>query len=79
MTVDGIWATIGSTNLDTRSFALNDEVNAVVYHNEVVGQLEKIFADDLMHSRKIGLERWRNRGFVDRLLEMLSLPIRGEL
>ena len=30
MTVDGIWATVGSTNLDTRSFALNDEVNAVV-------------------------------------------------
>jgi len=79
MTVDGIWATIGSTNLDTRSFALNDEVNAVVYHNEVVGQLEKIFADDLTHWRKISLERWRNRGFVDRLLEMLSLPIRGEL
>ena len=79
MTVDGIWATIGSTNLDTRSFALNDEVNAVVYHNEVVGQLEKIFADDLTHSGKISLERWRNRGFVDRLLEMLSLPIRGEL
>jgi len=79
MTVDGIWATIGSTNLDTRSFALNDEVNAVVYHNEVVGQLEKIFADDLTHSRKISLERWRNRGFVDRLMEMLSPPIRGEL
>ena len=44
MTIDGIWTTIGSTNLDTRSFALNDEVNAVIYHNEVVGQLEKIFA-----------------------------------
>ena len=79
MTVDGIWATIGSANLDTRSFALNDEVNAVVYHNEVVGQLEKIFADDLTYSRKIDLERWRRRGFVDRLLEILSLPIRDQL
>ena len=61
MTVDGIWATIGSTNLDTRSFALNDEVNAVIYHNEVVGHLEKIFADDLTYSRKVDLQRWRNR------------------
>jgi len=79
MTVDGIWATIGSTNLDTRSFALNDEVNAVVYHNEVVGQLEKIFAEDLTYSRKVDLEQWRSRGFVDRLLEALSFPVRGEL
>ena len=79
MTVDGIWATIGSTNLDTRSFALNDEVNAVVYHNEVVGQLEKIFADDLTFSRKIDLEKWRNRGFVNQLLEVLSIPVRPQL
>ncbi len=79
MTVDGIWATIGSTNLDTRSFALNDEVNAVVYHNEVVGQLEKVFADDLTYSRKVDLEQWRSRGFLDRLLEILSLPIRPQL
>lgn len=78
MTVDGIWATIGSTNLDTRSFTLNDEVNAVVYHNAVVGQLEKVFADDLTYSRKIDLEQWRSRGFVDRLLEILSLPARSQ-
>jgi cardiolipin synthase A/B len=79
MTVDGIWATIGSTNLDTRSFALNDEVNAVIYHNEAVGQLEKIFVEDLTYSRKVDLQRWRSRGFVDRLLETLSLPVRREL
>jgi len=79
MTVDGIWATIGSTNLDTRSFALNDEVNAVVYHNELVGQLEKVFADDLAYSRKVDLERWRSRGFFDHLLEILSFPVRPQL
>jgi cardiolipin synthase A/B len=78
MTVDGIWATLGSTNLDTRSFALNDEVNVVIYHNEVVGQLERIFADDLTYSRKVDLQRWRSRGFVDRILELLSFPVRGE-
>jgi len=79
MTVDGIWATIGSTNLDTRSFVLNDEVNAVVYHNEVVGKLEKVFADDLTYSKKIDLEEWRNRGYLDHGLEILSLPVRPQL
>jgi hypothetical protein len=50
-----------------------------VYHNEVVGQLEKVFADDLTYSRRVELEKWRNRGFIDRLLEILSLPVRHEL
>jgi cardiolipin synthase len=79
MTVDGLWATIGSTNLDTRSFVLNDEVNAVVYHNQVVGQLEKVFADDLTYSRKIDLEEWRNRNLKDHMLEVLSIPVRPQL
>ena len=79
MIVDGIWATIGSTNMDSRSFSLNDELNLVVYSVEVAAELEKIFADDLTYSRKIDYERWGRRGPIDRLLEMLSLPIRREL
>jgi cardiolipin synthase len=79
MTIDGIWATIGSTNLDTRSFALNEELNAVVYDRDVVGQLEGIFADDLTYSRKIDYARWNNRGFVNRLLELLALPVREQM
>jgi len=79
MTIDGIWATIGSTNLDTRSFALNEEINAVLYNKEVAGQLEKVFADDLTYSRKIDYAQWRSRGFFNRLLELLSLPVREQL
>jgi cardiolipin synthase A/B len=79
MTIDGIWATIGSTNLDTRSFALNEELNAVIYNKDVVGQLEKHFADDLRYSRKVDYQQWRRRGFFHRLLELLSLPIREQL
>ena len=79
MTVDGVWATIGSTNLDTRSFALNEEVNAVLYDKDVAGQLEKIFADDLTYSRKVDYARWRGRGFFNRLLELLSLPVREQM
>jgi cardiolipin synthase len=79
MTIDGIWATIGSTNLDTRSFALNEELNAVLYNTDVAGRLEKIFADDLTYSRKIDYAQWRGRGFFNRLLELLSLPVREQL
>jgi len=79
MTIDGTWATVGSTNLDSRSFALNEELNAVVYDKEIVSRLEKIFADDLAHARKVRLRRWRGRGFLDHLLEILSLPVRSQL
>jgi cardiolipin synthase A/B len=79
MTVDGIWATIGSTNLDSRSFALNEELNAVVYHTTAVAQLEQIFAEDLRHSRKVEYPQWRGRGFFNQLLEVLSLPVREQL
>ena len=79
MTVDGIWATIGSTNLDSRSFSRNDELNLVVYSADVAGRLEKIFADDLTYSRKVDYARWRGRGFFNRLLELLSLPVREQM
>jgi cardiolipin synthase A/B len=79
MTIDGIWATIGSTNLDTRSFALNEELNAVLYDKDVAGRLEKIFADDLTYSRKIDYAKWQSRGFFNQLLEFLSLPVRQEM
>ena len=79
MTVDGIWATIGSTNLDTRSFALNEELNAVLYNTEVAGRLEQVFADDLTYSRKVDHAEWRGRGFFNRMLEVLSFPVREQL
>jgi cardiolipin synthase len=79
MVIDSAWATIGSTNLDTRSFALNEEVNLVVYSHDVAVRLEKVFTDDLVYARRIDPQTWRERGAADRLLEVLSLPIRREL
>jgi cardiolipin synthase len=79
MVIDGIWATVGSANLDSRSFSLNDELNLVVYSRDVAGQLENVFADDLTHSRKVDYAQWRNRSPFHRLLELLSLPIRREM
>src|SRR5262249_2565063 len=51
MVIDGVWATVGSTNLDNRSFAVNDELNVIVYHRGVAQRLEAAFTDDLAHSR----------------------------
>ncbi len=79
MVVDSRWATVGSTNLDRRSFALNDEINLVVYNQAVAQRLERIFQDDLTRSQRLTYEDWRGRGIVSRFLEMLSIPIRDQM
>jgi cardiolipin synthase len=79
MVIDGLWATVGSTNLDHRSFKLNDELNVVAYDANVARQLEKVFQDDLRYSTQIDLESWRNRSVRGRLFELLAIPIEGGL
>jgi len=79
MVVDGRWATVGSTNLDRRSFALNDEINLVVYNQAVAERLERIFKDDLTRSNEVTYEGWKSRGLFSRFLEMLSIPVRGQM
>jgi cardiolipin synthase A/B len=79
MVIDGVWSTVGSTNLDNRSFALNDEVNLVTYSSSVARRLEQVFLNDLAHSRKLEYRRWSRRGMVDRFLELLTIPIRDQL
>jgi cardiolipin synthase len=77
--IDGVWSTIGSTNLDNRSFALNDELNLVIYSAAVGRRMEAIFAEDLKYSKRVDYEDWRRRGLKDRLLELLAHPVRDLL
>jgi cardiolipin synthase len=79
MVVDGRWATVGSTNLDQRSFSLNDEINLVVYDEPVAQKLERIFHDVLSRSKQVTYEQWRSRSIVSRFLEYLSLPVRSQM
>jgi cardiolipin synthase len=77
--IDGVWSTVGSTNLDNRSFALNDELNVVLYGMKVSQQLEKVFREDLAHSRPVSYNDWKDRGMGARLLELFALPLRDQL
>ena len=67
--IDGVWSTIGSTNLDWRSFLHNEEVNAVVLGQEFGAQMQIMFETDLASSRPITLELWERRSVSDRLKE----------
>lgn len=76
MIVDSIWATVGSTNFDNRSMAMNDELNVIFYDEPIAKRLEKIFLDDLSHSRKVSREHLDNRGWFARFLGILTSPVR---
>jgi cardiolipin synthase len=65
--VDGVWSTIGSTNLDWRSFLHNQEVNAVVLGPDFAVQMRAVFDRDLAASNPITLEAWEHRGLGDRI------------
>jgi cardiolipin synthase len=67
--IDGVWSTIGSTNMDWRSFLHNDEINAVILGRDFAAQMEAMFAADLAESEAITLDRWQHRSLMLRLKE----------
>lgn len=70
--VDGVWATVGSTNLDWRSFLHNHELNAVVLGADFGGQVNAMFEADLAGSEQITLSQWRRRPLSWRVKELFS-------
>jgi cardiolipin synthase len=70
--IDGVWSTIGSTNLDWRSFLHNDEINAVVLSPEFGAQMNAMFEQDLAASERITLESWGQRSLFQRVKEQAS-------
>jgi cardiolipin synthase len=79
MVVDGVWATIGSTNFDNRSFALNQEVNLTVHDKAMATRLQEIFQEDLKYAKQITYEEWKSRGIYERLVDLFAIPVRDQL
>jgi cardiolipin synthase len=70
--VDGVWSSIGSSNVDWRSFTHHDEVIAVVFGEAFGAEMNELFFRDLAAADEVREEAWRGRGAVDRLAEWLS-------
>jgi cardiolipin synthase len=67
--VDHTWSTVGSSNLDIRSFLHNSEVNLVILGSEFGTTMESAFAEDLKNSIPVTKEDWEKRPFSDHLKE----------
>ena len=72
LVVDGAWSVIGSTNFDSRSFGLNDEVNVAIVEPRLAASLHLDFIKDVAQSRLVTLAQWRRRPFAEKLLATMA-------
>lgn len=76
MMIDGRMASVGSANLDFRSFKLNFEINAFIYDRWASDQLEQIFMDDIRNSHVMTTQMFDQQGkwlhFKQRFSRLLS-------
>lgn len=68
---DDLFATIGTTNIDFRSFEHNFEVNSFIYNEELAEQLKDIFIEDQHGSTQLFLKNWEQRPIGERMLESI--------
>jgi cardiolipin synthase len=66
--VDDLWAVIGTTNFDNRSFEHNDEVNVAIREPKIARRLLDDFEHDIQHSETLSLARWRRRSPAEKLI-----------
>jgi len=70
--VDDETASIGTANIDVRSFRLNFEINAFLYHRETAEELHRVFEKDVERSTRLTLEKYNTRSLVVRFKESIS-------
>ncbi|MBO3098862.1 cardiolipin synthase [Gelidibacter pelagius] len=67
--IDDVFSTVGTTNMDYRSFNINFEINAIIYNKEKSLELKSHFFEDLDESEAIDKERWLKRPRIEKLKE----------
>lgn len=72
MIVDDIFCTVGTSNMDYRSFNINFEINALMYDKTTTRHLTDIFNEDLKFCYEIVLNEWRQRPKGQKIKESFS-------
>jgi len=70
--IDGLFSSVGSANMDIRSFEDNFEIAAIIYDNQITSFLEKSFLSDLSKSKLITDEEWSLRSHKNNLKESVA-------
>jgi cardiolipin synthase len=79
MTVDDIWSTVGSANLDRLSQVGNHEINLEVYDAAFARQLRELFELDKTNARELTWDEWVKRPWYTKASERILEPLRPVL
>lgn len=71
LTVDNEICTLGTANMDIRSFELNYEINTVIYDKSITETLNNIFLQDLKDCTEFDLDKFENSSLIDRFINGL--------
>ncbi|HET7479490.1 MAG TPA: phospholipase D-like domain-containing protein [Rubrobacteraceae bacterium] len=75
-TIDGVWSTVGTANIDRFSLLGNYEINLEIYSRRFAEQMERMFELDKTNAEELTLEEWERRPLlakcVERILASLS-------
>ncbi len=69
--VDHHLCSVGTCNMDIRSFHLHYEINAMIYSDKITGELKEQFYLDMKDCREVNLEYFKNLGLLKRLRNSL--------
>jgi cardiolipin synthase len=72
ISIDSEICSIGSANIDIRSFSINYEINAVVYSRDLACALEAAFGADLAHCRPFDADEYRSRSRIVRFRDSVA-------
>jgi cardiolipin synthase len=79
MVVDGMFAVFGTSNLDARSAAINEELDVSVYDEGFGRQMEAIFDSDLQSAQAYTSENFKKRSPWERFSESVMMPFHSQL
>lgn len=74
-TIDGVWSTIGTANIDRLSLVGNYEINIEIFNEAVARAMEAVFACDLGNAHEIQHEQWSRRPWLARAGELVLSPL----
>ena len=72
MIVDDVFSSVGTANMDIRSFNQDFEANALIYDEGIARELRLDFEDDIGNSKEIVLEYWEQRPIMDKIQESVA-------
>jgi len=68
-TIDGVWSTVGTANIDRLSLLGNYEINLEVYSERFAAQMERMFELDKTNAKELTLEEWESRPLPAKIVE----------